>query len=268
MAKELFEFDDYKALVNARFQAAPRGEKQRLAKFIGCQDSYVSLVLAGDRHFSIEQAEATARYLHLDDEETEFFLLLVNLARAATRSLRSYFERQISARRRARLNLRRRMEISAELSDADKMVYYGDILFAKIHMCVTLEGEWTISSLSDRFRVDSSRVAFILRFLTERGFVRARGSVYEGANKYLFLDKNSPFLSQHHANFRLDSLQAARAGSSSTDNVHLSLAVTMSETHVEELKRRIAQFIEQTSALIKKSPEEKLMMFNLDFYEG
>jgi hypothetical protein len=44
--------------------------------------------------------------------------------------------------------------------------------------------------------------------------------------------------------------------------------VTLSERHAEELRSRIAAFIEQTSTLIKKSPEEKLMVFNLDFYEG
>jgi hypothetical protein len=200
---QIYDFDDYKVFVNARFAEAPRGEKQRIAKFIGCQDSYVSLVLAGDRHFSMEQAEASARYLHLDEEETEFFLLLVNLARASTRPLRNYFERQLSDRRRARLNLRRRIEIASELSDADKMVYYSDILFAKIHMCVTLEGQWTLATLSERFRVDTPRVAVVTRFLTERGFIRVRGSTFESANKYLFLDKTSPFLSQHHANFRL-----------------------------------------------------------------
>lgn len=266
MSDQPYDFDDYKDFVNTRFAAAARGEKQRLAKYIGCQDSYVSLVLAGDRHFSPEQAEATARYLHLDDDETEFFLLLVSLARASTKSLRSYWNRQIEVRRRARLNLRRRVEIAAELSDTDKMVYYSDILFAKIHMCATLEGEWTVARLSERFRVDPTRVVQVVRFLTEKGFIRPTPLGFTGANKYLFLDKSSPFLSQHHANFRLDALEAARERN--VENVHLSLAVTMSEKNVSELKTRIALFIEQTSTLIKKSAEEKLMLLNLDFYEG
>ena len=54
------------------------GAKQALAKYLRCQSSFVSQVLTGRSHFSLEHAVAISDFLKHSDDEREFFLLLVH----------------------------------------------------------------------------------------------------------------------------------------------------------------------------------------------
>ncbi|RYZ66775.1 MAG: hypothetical protein EOP05_18630, partial [Proteobacteria bacterium] len=87
MNQSIYSFTDYKAFVLETIESMEnqgRGVRRRIAEFIGCQVAYVSQVLAADRHFSLEQGEALARFLGLLEDETEFLFLLIEHARAGT----------------------------------------------------------------------------------------------------------------------------------------------------------------------------------------
>ena len=88
---DLFEQTDYKAYLLALIATYPskgRGIHRSMAEAIRCQVAYISHVLAGDYHFSIEQAEASARFFGLSRAESEFFVLLVSHNRSGTTELR------------------------------------------------------------------------------------------------------------------------------------------------------------------------------------
>lgn len=267
MKQSVFEFESYKEYVRAAFARAEkggRGLRQKLAQFLACQDSYVSLVLSGDRHFSVEQGEGVARFLHLPPEEKEVFLLLLLRDRAGTEESRKYFHQQVEERRQRYLDFRSRVQIESDLSDAEKMTYYSSALYAKVHMFLTLPGEWAAEKLARRFRVPPERITEVCQFLASRGLIEEKAGKYSRASKFLFLGKRSPFVGQHHANWRLDAVQAIQERKE--EGVHLSMAVTLSEKDADELRRRIAAFVQECSELIKGSKEETLMAFCLDFY--
>ena len=72
MAVSIFDYSDYKVFTTDWIDAAPnhgRGLRAQIAEFIGCQVAYVSHVLANERHFSLEQAEALTRFMKLRDDE-------------------------------------------------------------------------------------------------------------------------------------------------------------------------------------------------------
>lgn len=269
MLQPIFFYDDYKAYVRDAFasrEQGGRGQRQKLAKFLNCQDSYVSLVLSGERDFSIEQGEGLARFLHLNEEETAVLLDLLLMARSGTEESRKYFSSRIQKARTQFLHLRDRVKIQSDLSDADKATYYSSALFAKVHMYLTIPGDHTAESLAKRFRVTVKRMDGVLRFLSARGLIQEKGGKYFGATKFLFVDRNSPFIGQHHMNWRMDassSIQAQR-----DEDLHLSMTFTLSKSDAAELRLRIAQFLDSISGAIKESKEEKLMALCLDYYEG
>ena len=268
-ASEIFEANNYKAFIAQALKSRGvegHGERRRLAAAIDCQDSYVSLVLAGDRHFSIEQTEAAARYLLLNDEETEMLILMVMAERAGTVKAASYFKKKCAEKRKEHLNLRSRVKISEELSDVSKMVYYSDALYAKVHMYLTIPKARTVDHLAEHFLISPIRMSEVCRFLVAQGLIAERSGKYSGANKFLFLDRTSPFLGQHHSNFRLDAIRCIQE--KVMEGVHLSMTATLSEEDMLTLRQRIAGFISELSATIKESPEEMLVVLNLDFYEG
>ncbi len=267
-AQPIFLYDDYKTFVREVFatrENGGRGLRQRLAQFLNCQDSYVSLVLSGDRDFSIEQGEGMARFLRLDEDETEYLLNLLLVARAGTNESKRYFEKRLVRQRERYLNLRDRIKIESDLSDADKAVYYSDTLYAKLHMCMTLPGEFSVEDLSIRFREPVERIVDACRFLTRKGLVSEKGGRYSQATKFLFVDRKSPFIKQHHGGWRIDAISSIQRNRD--EDLHLSMTFTLSEKDAADFRLKMAEFIDSLSSEIKNSKEEKLMALCLDYYE-
>jgi len=75
---DIFSFskDDYRDYV-ASFLDSQESKERRtdLAKFLGCQNSFVSQVLTGRAHFSLEHAVRISNFLgHSVDERTFFYV--------------------------------------------------------------------------------------------------------------------------------------------------------------------------------------------------
>ena len=67
------------------------GIVQELAEALNCHPTFVSQVLKGKSELSVEQALSFAQHFSLDEEETHFFVLLVEKSRAGNSTTRSYF---------------------------------------------------------------------------------------------------------------------------------------------------------------------------------
>src|SRR5688500_3076235 len=94
ITEKLFTYSDYKAYLRDWIRAHPhrgRGIKSRLARTAGCQVAYLSRVIERDAHLSLEQAMSLQGPLGHGRGEAKYFLLLVELARAGTQSLRAHF---------------------------------------------------------------------------------------------------------------------------------------------------------------------------------
>src|SRR5580698_6182945 len=102
MTKSVLEFDDYKSFIKeiegARSELQ-RGFRTRLAEAAQCQSAFVSQVLNTGAHFSLEQGLRVAKFLNLDKEESQFFILLLEKNRAGTKDLEDFFSGQLDVLR-------------------------------------------------------------------------------------------------------------------------------------------------------------------------
>lgn len=268
MEKSLYSYNDYKTYVLDRIKREPkagRGIRQKLAEYIGCQVAYVSHVLSGERDFSVEQAEGITRFFAMTSDESEYFIWLVEKDRAGTSQTKSFFEKLLQQKREKYLQLKNRVNISNELDDAAKSTYYSDYLYSAIHMIVTIPKFQTPKAISEAFGISLQKISQVLEFLKTNGLITEHAGKLIPTSKYLFIDKASPFILQHHTNWRMHALQNVRKGEG--NDLHLSMAVTISEKDAKALQRRISEFIEEISETIKKSPEEKLMAIGIDFFQ-
>src|SRR5437660_270087 len=107
----LFEYRDYKAYLRDLLSQMPAqgyGVRSKLAQALRCQVAYVSQVFNKEIHFSLEQAEELNRFFGHSHEESDYFLLLVQSARAGTRALKDRIQAQLEQRRKTHLNLKDR----------------------------------------------------------------------------------------------------------------------------------------------------------------
>lgn len=163
----VFEYSSYKAYIQAWISARPnggRGVKSKIAEISRVHLAYVSQVLTGNSHFSLEQAESLNSFFEHNEEETHFFLLLVELGRAGSVSLKKYFERQIQKILNERLLLRHRFTDKKTLTSENQATYYSHWAYCAIHMAVLNPRFRTPGEIAHYFDINLKKTIEILDF--------------------------------------------------------------------------------------------------------
>jgi uncharacterized protein (TIGR02147 family) len=264
----VYAYRDYKALVRDLITAqgnGGRGVRRLLAEALRCQVAYISHVLAGHYHFSAEQAEGCARFFGLPKEETEFFLLLVSENRAATPELRALYQRMLEERRAADRQLQSRTKISQTLGREEQATYYSHWYYAAVHMLLTIPAFRTPEAIRRHLGLSPKLVQEVLKFLTLTGLARQENKTYLPGSALLHLERDSPLIARHHANWRLAAIEAL--GDEAPHDLHYSGVVSCSAEALPEVRARIAKCLEECMDVIKPSAEERLAAICLDWFE-
>lgn len=267
MAQGLFEFENYKAYLKQVLDSKPgrgRGERTRMAEAIGCHTAYISLVLNKDVHFSPEQAAQLNRYLNHSTEESRFFLLLVQLARAGTPLLKSHFKEEISRIRQSRLDLKNRLEFKKALSIEDQATYYSAWYYAAVHVLVSVPGCRTREGLARYLGLSPRRISEILRFLSSAGLVQQHGDQYQVGNTSIHLPADSPLHAKHHTNWHLRALQALEEPREL--DLHYSSAVSLAKEDLPKVRSILVQAIEEIRKVVRDSKEDTAYCYMLSLF--
>lgn len=267
MTKSVFDTRDYKAYLNAvaTLKGARSGFKASMARAMDCQPTYISQVLSGGNHLSLEQAESLSRFLKLSEAERSFFFLLIQFARAGTPALRRHFASEIDTALEKRMNLVERLGRQSALGKETQATYYSAWYYSAIHIALTIPELRNLDALIAHFRLPREVVLEVLNFLISVRLARKVGTLYEAGSTFLRLGKDSRNLHRHHTNWRqqaVDSLDRE-----TTRDAHYSAVVSLSEEDAVRLKELIFEMISKTTSLVKESSEEVLYGICLDAFE-
>ncbi|HLD99879.1 MAG TPA: TIGR02147 family protein [Bdellovibrionota bacterium] len=267
MERNIFDFKDYKAYLNENFKTRPsggRGVRSALANAIGCQSAYVSQVLNGPAHFSLEQADLINQFLGHTSDESGFFLLLVQLARAGTQSLRSHFQTQIEAVIGKRLILKNRLDVKQTLSPENQAVYYSAWYYAAVHVMLSIPELQTREALIRHLRLPPQRITDVLNFLVSVKLAVKSGTRYQIGTTRIHLPSDSPLISKHHTNLRMLAIQSLDRNEEK--DLHYSSVVTISKDDVLKIKSELVKNIETLKKVIRDSKEEVGYCLSFDFF--
>jgi uncharacterized protein (TIGR02147 family) len=268
----IFDYQDYKLfLLNlSDAKGARSGFKSALARACGCNNAYISTVLGGKANLSLEQAECVANFLQLLSDESHFFLLLVQRARAGTRSLRAYFDQQIDPLLKAKLNVQKRLGANEELSAKDQAQYYSSWMYAAIHVALSIPRlAKSPNELAKYFNLPPARVKTILEFLVRAGmavFSSGSGSSsgrYAIGPRHIHLGKSSTVITRHHSNWRLCALRMIE--DEGEQNLNYSSVVALSRRDADKVREILLSAVKKSVDLIMTSPEEEVFVLNVDF---
>ncbi len=261
-----YSFDNYREVLKKFLNADEkmRGMQARLSECLRCQSPFISHVLAGRNDFSLEQAEAAARFFSFSDDETEYFLELLSFNRAATVDLKTHFRKKLDRLRKEHFELQKRVKLDQKISFEEQARYYQSWEVAAIHIAVTIPQLQYPHKISEKLGIKETKVTKILQFLESKNFVKKSGTRYLPQNYQLHLGKSSPFLYQHHRNWRLASIDYL--DTSYPNDVRYSGTFSCSKKDLpwfqEELTLLIQKFLERA----KVSSEEHLCGLCLDFF--
>lgn len=264
-ALQVFDFRDYKDYLRALLQSRfPSGSRTRLATALRCHTAYVSRVLNAEAQLSLEQAELFNSFAGHDEEESHFFLLLVEQERAGTATLKRYFNRQIDKILEARMLVRNRIRVRKALSIEDQATYYSHWHYSAIHMAVAIPGLNSKEALAAYLSIPLLKIAEALSFLLETGLVvRQKNGLARGPAS-IHLGGDSPLRARHHSNWRMRAIQSLDDAQSG--DLHYSSVVTLSNKDMARAREILVQAIEQIRNIVQPSPDEEVCSYSVDLF--
>lgn len=262
--KTLFEYRDYRAYLNDRTQERSRGERSRLAEHLHCHLTYVSQILGGTAHLSPEQTQLLNRYYGHNEEESDFFLNLVLMARAGSRELERYYSGKIEKTLEQRLVLRNRLQYKKSLAPVDQATYYSSWHYTAVHFALTIPRLQSREAIGRYLGLTSAIVGEVLDFLVSVGIAREEKGLYNTGTTSIHLGNDSPMLSKHHANWKVQALRSLDLPSN--DDFHYTSVVTLSKKDLMQIKSLMVSAIEQIRPVIRESPEEELYCYAMDLF--
>lgn len=174
----IYEFSDYKEYLQAQVDENRhvRGYKSRLAEAAGCKNSFISQVLHGHVHLTLEHAVGLALFWQLSPCEREFFVELVNLARAGTPGLRNHVQARLQTLRSAA-----KASVGPESGDSGRGrqgrdAYFSEWQHSAVHMLIAVPGFRRPEVISSRLGISLEQVSASLRLLEDLGLCRLEDS--------------------------------------------------------------------------------------------
>jgi uncharacterized protein (TIGR02147 family) len=267
MKIDLFHFDDYKAYLSQKIEHEAKMQKGFRVKFsnhINCQQSYLSQVLHGKPNLTLEQAYRANNFFIHDSEETHFFILLVEYARAGTKELQNYFFGQIKEIRKARFDLKKRLKTTQEISEEDQHKYYSTWFYSAIHVILSIPEMQDPNYISTRLNLPLEIVINSINFLEKSGLIENKNGTYHFTKRSIHLGRDSDFIQRHHINWRSQSLQSVEKNL--PDDLHYSTTTAISKEDFQKLKEVYIKAIESGRQIIRPSKEEEIYAITLDVF--
>ncbi len=267
--KLLFDYLDYKDYLNAFIKSKPgkgHGFKTQIADAIQCRSAFVSQVLNGEAQFSLEQGERLNNLLEHTEEESDFFLQLVQLGRAGSYDLKLRIKNQINKVLEGRQILKKRLVAEKTLDLNDQTIYYSHWYYSAIHIFISIEGKGTKDKIKEYFNLPTEIITDVLDFLTRTKLILYNNGKYSIGTNKLFLGTDSPLITKHHTNWRILSIQSL--DKSLKSDLHYSGVVSINHKDLAKIKEEYIKGIEAASKIISDStPEDSLYSICIDFFK-
>ncbi len=263
--KSIFSFYDYKSyLVSVEQSGVHKGFRSRITECIDSQNAFVSQVLNGAVNFSLEQGLKIAEFLRLEEDEHQYFLLMIEYKRAGTVGLKEYFRKLLDSLREKNLIIKERVQIPQVLPVERQAQYYSSWIYAAVHIATMVPRLNSIEKIAQGLNLSNDKVSQAINFLLENGLVEKDGQSLKSGRVQIHLGRDSNNINKHHSNWRIESLKSL--DNPNRNDLHYSGVSSLSKDDVEKIKSLFVDMIENYVRLIEKSPEEELYAFNLDFF--
>jgi uncharacterized protein (TIGR02147 family) len=262
----VFEHNDYKDVLN--FQIAEnrerRGYRSELSEAAGCQLSYLSQVLHSHVHLTPDHAAGLADFWGLDSDERDYFMELVNIARAGSQKLKAILLKRLAEIRERHENLAKRYKKKNAVSPEDQAVYYSSWHLSAIHILLTIPEFRTAPQIAKRVGLPLPMVLESLEQLAKIGLAIKKESIWHPGHSDIHLAKDSVLTAMNHSNWRSRALLDAYKRDSG--GIHYTAVHSLGRTDFEKLKDMVLRFIDQTRAVVRPSAEEELACMTLDWF--
>ena len=264
----VFSFDDYKAFVRDFIQNQPRngrGQSRKIAQHLNIHPAMVSQIFSGSRDLTPEQAYDLGDFLGLGELERDYFLLLVQIARAGTHRLKVNYQSQAQALIERAQELENRLPRDIEFTEEMKARFYSAWYYSGVRLASSLTPLNTPQEIADHLDITPALAARTIEFLLSTGLcLRNPEGQLELGPQRTHLESSSPLVQHHHRNWRLKALQYME--SSDERNLFYSGPMSLSHQAFEAVRELIIELLGKVRTEAEHSEAETLGCLNLDLF--
>lgn len=263
---EITSFSDYKAFLRAKVseEAAIRGYQTKLSKAAGCTPSFLSQVLNSSVHMTPDHGAGLVGFWRLSELDGDYFLALIQEARAASAELKKMIGRSKEAIRERKFHLAKRFQVSRLSKSESEFLYYSGWHWAAIHVLLSVPKYRNLSLLAERLGISPELVGEYVQQLEKMGLVEKRGNSYRTAEHNIHLPKESSVGPLHHLNWRQRANESCRRKDS--NSIHYTAIHGLSVADADRVSHLILKLIEESRLVVAPSKEEEVVCFALDFF--
>jgi len=264
----IYLFDDYRAYLNAWIETASqkRGLRARISEAANVHKTTLSQIFHGAKDFSLEQTIRVGQYLGLNQQESDYLVLLVNYARAGSPDLQESFRRQIEARQKEHNQLSHRVTRTRELSSEERSIYYSNWIYSAVRNLTAIKGFHRASEIAGRLGLDRAYLNQILEFLLKTGLCAQEADGLRPGPQMTHIEASSPLVSRHHGNWRIKAMERHPVLHPDTELAYTA-PMTLSAKDALKIRALLADLVQKTDEIVEPSPSEKLFCMCLDWYE-
>lgn len=264
----LFEYTDYKKFILDWIKTQPnsgRGFYTSLAEKLGTSNAAISQIFKDDRDLNLEHAAELCEFIHLTDEETYYFLLLVDYSRAGSVKLRKKLHAKIKIEQLQQQKLINRVPKDITLSDHVRSIYYSSWIYTGLRNLIAISEIQNTEQLAARLKVDQKKLQTIIQFLLDNHLlITEAGRIKVGPQK-THLESTSPWITKHHHNWRIKSMEAMQ--NSSDADLFYSAPMSLSMEVAEKVRQQLPEFIKQIIEEVGPSESQTVRCLNIDWFE-
>ncbi len=261
-----FEYVDYKKYIRNRLSLMPKkgyGQFAKIAKYLSINSVNVTQIFKGDRDLSLEQACLLTEFLGLPQLEAEYFVGLVELARASHFKLKNMIQKRLDELKKKSENLKDRLMIKAELNDNAKAMFYSQWYYSGVRLATSIKNLQTADQIAAYYHLPLPTVNRVIEFLLAHGLIKEFDNRLSMGPSSTHLEATSPLIGRHHTNWRNKSIE--RMSFVGTDDLVLSMPCSLSKKARQQIRKELVTTIEKITQLIDEGPEEELACLNIDW---
>ncbi len=265
----LFRQTDYKHYLEHMIHrhASLLGYKRRLAEAAGCKPSYLSQVLHGKVQLTGDHAHGLTQFWRLSDLEADFFLKLVDYARAARPPLRERIKRDLLALQFRAEKLENRMEeIGMEKVSDPSAIYYSAWYYSFCHVLLTSRETVSLKYLRQKSRLPEPVLLSVMEQLGKIGFAEKSGKQEWKARKHhVHLSDSVLYTQLYHHHWR--TMAHANFPQRGARDLHYTVVQTVPADKLAEARDILAKALQAVREFAKIDGDGEVVCVTMDFFE-
>lgn len=264
----LYNYDNYKDFVNdwIRNQAnAGRGRYLEISKFLNIHTTLTSQIFKGDRDLNHDQGFQLCSFLGFNQLETEYFLLLISLNKAANFKLVEFYKNKIEALQIELSGMKNRIKKNVSLGQEQKALFYSNWFYSAIRLSTSLDHINSKEDISTYLKIPLKTVSPIVDFLLSVSLLNEENDMLTVGPTVTHLGPDSPLISNHHGNWRIKAME--RHSDLKPEEFCFSAPLTINQKDAAKVKEILKESIEKISEIVQDSDDiDSLFCVNLDWF--